>query len=274
MQCRTGVSARRGSGAVARTVAKRRNVSYSSVCQMPESRKTLLIEYTPRGNESRTRALREYFTGLIAEAADITVVDLAEKPPQVPDHRAMAAYYKRNHSGQTLSRTEAALLKQADAYRDALSDTEILIICCPMYNFGLPGAVKTWIDLAVQRGVAFDSGADGHVPKLGHLKVLFIYTTGMTYDQIARNFDWNGIENSSVNLFRFMGAEEVRAINVQGEDMLTPESVAYRTEFVAKRKFNELALRWYGIDQGLPLYSRLRNQVLRIEQGKAPRRSG
>lgn len=235
---------------------------------MPKRIKTLLVEYHPRGELSQTRRLRDYFTDLVAPKAELTRVDLAQDPPPILGGDAFMAYYKRAYLKEELSQDEQDLLRQADEYRDQLMNTEIVIISGPMHNFGPPAAIKAWLDLVMQRNYVYEVGEDGHIPRLQHLKVLIIYTAGITHDQIARNFAWNSIENSLVSLFTYMGAEEVRSANAQGLDMLTPEAVSYRIEMIAKSRLNELATDWYGIEHNLLTYSKLRNRITRIEQGK------
>lgn len=215
--------------------------------------KTLVIEYAPRGDESRTKKLRQYFTKLVADKADITIVDLAKNPPTPLNEDQIKAYYKRNYAGESLTSQESELLKQADEFRDQLMKAEVVIISSPMYNFGYPAAVKAWIDMAIQRGFAYTVGENGHEPKLGHLKVITLYTSGIVFDQINENEHWNGLAAEGPRLFEYMGAC-VRVVHLEGVDMLAPHNVEYRTKQVAQLKLNTLAKNFFAIDLELLTY--------------------
>ena len=209
--------------------------------------KTLLVEFAPRKEASRTKQLRRYFTDLINPYTELTELDMCCNAPDYLDGEKVRAYYKRNYQDQKLTPKEEALLSHYDTLRDQLMESDVLIISSPMYNFGYPAAVKAWIDAVMQRQHVYTSDAKGHVPLLSHVKILIIYTSGITFDQLNENEDWNGLEATGARLFEYMGAEEVRVVHVQGTDMLPAHNIEYRTEKVAKPKLLDLASSWYGI---------------------------
>jgi FMN-dependent NADH-azoreductase len=112
---------------------------------------TLLhIDASARTQGSVTRAL----SARIVKTLGGTVIrrDLADGLPLVTDTWINANFTPTN------ARTEA----QAEAL--ALSDTLIaeikaadtLVIGAPVYNFGVPAALKAWIDLIARAGVTFE----------------------------------------------------------------------------------------------------------------------
>ena len=215
--------------------------------------KTLLVEYTPRGPESRTRQLRGHFTELIAGHTRLSKLNLARTMPDMLTTKMVRAYYKRSYEGKSLSGGETKLLAKNDKMRDQLLATDVLILSMPMYNFGPPAPVKAWLDAVMQKEYVYTTDEEGHVPKLGHLKVCIVYTAGIMYDQINENEHWNGI-NSVVRLFEYMGAREVRVVHIEGIDMLPRANVEYRRHYVAHAKFNKLARDWYGVEHNLKTY--------------------
>lgn len=44
---------------------------------------------------------------------------------------------------------------------DELVAADILVLAVPMHNFGLPAALKSWIDHVVRAGRTFSYSADG-----------------------------------------------------------------------------------------------------------------
>lgn len=222
---------------------------------MSQQIKTLIVEFAPRGKESKTQQLRKYFTNLIKDKADITILDLAKESPKLFDTKSINIYYKRNYKKQKLSQAETNTLKEFDRLRDQLLATDVLVLSSPLYNFGFPAPIKAWIDAVMQKGYVYNTDTNGHIPLLSDLKVCTIYTSGIMFDQIHENESWNGLTSVGVNLFEYMGAKEVRVVSVEGVDMLKQENIDYRTKEVAHTKLNTIAKKWYGADHNLKCYS-------------------
>ncbi len=221
---------------------------------MDSKLKTLLVEFAPRGDNSRTKKIRSYFTDMIQDYTELEYLDLAKDQPDLYDYDRLQAYHKRHYQGLELDPNESNLLSKMDAMRDQLMRNDILILSAPVYNFGYPAAVKAWIDSVMQKGYVYTTDDHGHVPLLQHLKVCIIYTSGIIYDQINENENWNGIDAVGERLFEYMGASQVRIVHVQGTDMLAENFIKFRTENVAIKKLNGLATKWYGIQHGLESY--------------------
>jgi len=216
---------------------------------MPKQLKTLVVEYTPRDKESRTKKLREYFTDLIKEKTDLEFVDLAKNLPPLFDQNMIQAYHQRAYKQSELTKDELKNLKEVDKLRDQFLSADVLILTAPMYNFGYPAPVKAWIDSVMQKGYVYDVDENGHIPKLKHLKVCLIYTSGIVFDQLSENTSWNGLEAEGARFFEYMGAGEVRVVHIQGVDMLEEKYINFRTK-IAKKRLNGLAINWFGIKKG------------------------
>ncbi len=221
---------------------------------MHHTPKTLVVEFAPREDRSRTRSLRKHFTDLVSGFTTLTIRDLGKDAPPIHTNETLQAYEKRNYLGKNLSKKEKQLLRPFDELRDELLAHDILILSCPVYNFGMPAPMKAWIDAVMQKGYVYTVDENGHVPLLGNLKVLQIYTSGIVYDQIQENEHWNGLLAEGGKLFEYMGAEIVRRVHVQGTDMLREDFVKYRTENVAIKKLNGLAKVWYVVPHNLEIY--------------------
>ena len=213
--------------------------------------KTLLVEYAPRGDKSRTKQLRTHLTDMIKDYSELTEINLGTHLPPLMDNTTIQAYYKRNYNGETLTPEERQKLLKFDTYRDQLMNNDILILSTPLYNFGMPAPMKAWIDAVMQRGYAYTTDEQGHVPLLQHLRVCLIYTSGIIYDQINENESWNGLVAEGARLFEYMGARKVRMVEVEGVDMLEERFVRFRTENIAKIKLNDIAKQWYGVEEEL-----------------------
>ncbi|BEP42436.1 FMN-dependent NADH-azoreductase [Variovorax sp. V15] len=57
-----------------------------------------------------------------------------------------------------------AVLAESDALIDELRRADVLVIGAPMYNFGMPAPLKSWIDNIVRIGSTFDFDRDRENP--------------------------------------------------------------------------------------------------------------
>lgn len=63
-------------------------------------------------------------------------------------------------------------------YVDRLLAAEALVLCFPVWCFGLPAILKGWFDRVLMPGVAFDISDPANVkPALTHLKTIVAFTT-------------------------------------------------------------------------------------------------
>lgn len=119
----------------------------------------LRIDASARRTGSITRDLNDRLLDRF-DTATITTRDLASGLPQINE-----AWIGANFTPDD---------KRSDEHRDtlALSDelvaevqaADILVIGLPIYNFGVPSALKSWIDLIARVGVTFrytESGPEG-----------------------------------------------------------------------------------------------------------------
>ncbi len=209
------------------------------------SMNVLVVKYTPREEESRTKALLEYVIKLFPEDYIYQEVDLAYTLPELMDRRKIALYYRRNYDQQPLTEQEEAELSQMDSFADQLVQTDILIVACPLYNFGVPAPVKAWIDASFQRGKTFDvTESNGVVPLCDHLRVLSLYTAGIVFDEVHNTEGMNTIESLFEANFRWIGATDIRIIGIEGLDMVPPEEVVIRTK-EAHRRITDICYKWF-----------------------------
>jgi FMN-dependent NADH-azoreductase len=106
----------------------------------------------------------------------------------------------------SLSDSLIAELEQADEY----------VIGVPMHNFGVPSALKLWIDEIARAGKTF-SYADG-TPKglLVGKKATFIIATGGVYDAQTQMASFNFVEPYLRSLFGFLGVTDATFLTAGG----------------------------------------------------------
>lgn len=207
---------------------------------------TLIIKYTPREEKSRTREMLYDTYQYISGYTDISYLDLADDLPELMTRKKLMAYYKRNYLHEQLPPEVEQELSQMDRFARQVSYADVLIIACPVYNFGFPAPVKAWLDAALQRGRAYEVNEQGVVPLYTHLNVLVMYTAGIIYDDLHGTKDWNSIEPLVSANFQWVGAQDIQIIGIEGLDMLPSADVQARIH-AAERRLHTICNKWYGI---------------------------
>lgn len=155
--------------------------------------------------------------------------DLAKTPvPQVDQNWIDAAYTPvkdRNDDQKTA-------LQQSDILVDELMTADTVVIGCPIYNFGVPAALKAWIDQIARVGVTFSYTADGVAGLLKDKRVLLIVTSGGT--QVGSDIDF--ATGYMRHVMGFIGLTDVAIISAD-QLAIDPEA-ALKT---AQQQITELA---------------------------------
>lgn len=104
--------------------------------------------------------------------------DLSQTPPPLVSAAFIAAAHTAHYH---LDAPARAALAYSDRALAELAAAEALLITTPMYNFGLPGALKAWFDQIIRIGVSFgttDDPARPYVPLLADKPVIVITARG------------------------------------------------------------------------------------------------
>ncbi len=201
--------------------------------------KTLVVKYLPSGANSKTKKLLDLFLNGI-KGKDIEVVDLLEEPMPIFDEESVQAYYKRNYNGQKLNENEARLLEQNDHLVAQLKSADILVMAYPMHNFGMPAAVKAYLDAVIMKGETFEPGKK----LMAGRKALTLFTSGGVYSEDSFNFEypnWDTIRLLAKVNFGFMGFDESETISTSLRD----EEKAEERLLEAKKKIHQIVQKWY-----------------------------
>ncbi len=117
---------------------------------------TLLhIDSSARKSRSISRSLGTEFKDqwLSANAGDrIIYRDVGSVPPDfICESWIAAAFTPENDRTQE----QTSLLTQSDLLIDELSAANVIVISTPMYNYGMPAALKAWVDQVVRVNKTF-----------------------------------------------------------------------------------------------------------------------
>jgi FMN-dependent NADH-azoreductase len=110
----------------------------------------------------------------------------------------------------SLSDSLLAELEQADEY----------VIGVPMHNFGVPSALKLWIDQIARVGKSFAYSDRGPKGLITGKKATFIIATGGTYDPQTRMASFNFVEPYLRSVFGFLGVTDASFLTAGGTAVL------------------------------------------------------
>ena len=113
--------------------------------------KTLIIKYLPSGANSNTKKVLDLFLEE-TKSHQISEIDLLKEQMPLFSEESIQSYYKRNYGGQKLDEKEAKLLAKNDQLIAQLKAHDLLVLAFPMHNFGMPAAIKAYLDAVIFNG--------------------------------------------------------------------------------------------------------------------------
>lgn len=133
----------------------------------------LRIDASARRAGSVSRQLTDAIVAKIAPETTITR-DLADALPQITETWVGANFTpKENRSDEQIE-----ALAQSDELIAELNAADTIVIGLPVYNFGVPTALKAWIDLVARAGVTFQYTSTGPEGLLTGKKVYIAMASG------------------------------------------------------------------------------------------------
>jgi len=175
----------------------------------------LLVLGSPRGNASYSHQIgRRIVDDLKARypAATVVVRNLGKEPlPHVGeefvDGRMLAAE-KRNAR-------QAEAIAISDVLVGELMAADVLVLATPMHNFGVPAAVKAWVDHIVRPGATFSYSASGPEGLVRNKKVILALASGGMYGEgPMKQFDFQ--EPYLRTVLGFIGMTDVEVVRIEG----------------------------------------------------------
>lgn len=178
----------------------------------------LMIEVSPRGKDSASRAvsdtLAERLAGLYPGAKvlrrDLTV----EQLPHLDGITLRAISTKDLVEAESLK--ESA--HQSDQLTAELLKSDLLVMATPMWNFGIPSALKAWIDLVVRPGRTFQYSDEGVLGLAKNKKAILILASGGVFTEGPWR-SWDFVEPYLRQILAFIGIVDVQTVRVEGMNL-------------------------------------------------------
>ena len=199
---------------------------------------TLLhVNASPRGAQSSSLALARTFLDEVVEASPETKVDtldLFDDPLPAFGSVAAAAKYAA-FAGQTPSDEGAEAWAQARAVFDRFATADAYVFNVPMWNHGVPYALKQFIDVVTQPGWAFGFDPASGYSGLVTGRAAVIYTSGVWAPGVDVPFGVDFALSYFDDWLRFVGLSDVRRMRYAGNALsMTPEADLARAHEQAK----------------------------------------
>ncbi len=182
----------------------------------------LLISASMRRANSTTRKLSESVVSKLSDQnTTVTERDLADGIELIDEEWIAANFIAE------ADRTEAqkARLATSDRLIAELKSADIIVIGAPIYNFGVPGALKAWIDLVARARVTFKYSENGPVGLLKGKRAIIVTASGGTSVDSAVDFATPYLRHA----LGFLGINDVTIIAAD-QQMVDPAAAKSRAE--------------------------------------------
>ncbi|TVP46634.1 MAG: NAD(P)H dehydrogenase [Halomonas sp.] len=152
----------------------------------------------------------------------VTYRDIGQNPPSIISHDWIAsAFTSIERQDPWMKQT----LAESDQLVDELIAADVLVIGTPLYNFGMPAALKAWIDQVVRldRTVAFDESksSDPFIPLLSDRPrhaVILTARGGVGMNPGGAMAHMNHLESHLTTALEFIGINRIHYIAIEGQE--------------------------------------------------------
>jgi FMN-dependent NADH-azoreductase len=194
--------------------------------------KLLHVIATPRDGESNTlRVVNAFLESMHAKYADLSVdaINLfTQDLPAVAGENIDTKYTLM--VGQPIDKHHKESWKQIEALIERFLSVDVYLISTPMWNFGIPYALKYYIDAVVQPGYLFKYNERGQAVGLVQgKKMVCITSRGGDYSESSPFRPYDFQEPYLRTIFGFVGITDMHFINAQPMDV----SLALREAAIA-----------------------------------------
>jgi FMN-dependent NADH-azoreductase len=151
--------------------------------------------------------------------AKVTYRDLDANPAP---HQSGALMAARGLDPATRSADQARHVADADAILDEFLAADTVVIGVPMYNFGIPSTLKSWIDHLAIAGKTFRYSEKGPEGLAGGKRIILASSRGGFYGADTPAALLQHQESYLRGVFGFMGIPEVEVVGAEGVNV-SPE---------------------------------------------------
>ncbi len=174
----------------------------------PKKLKVLRVDSSARREGAVSRRLADALVEQLETlegTIDLRVRDLAATPPRLLD----AGWVDANFTpADDRSEAQRAALAESDALVAELQTADVLVIGVPIYNFGIPAALKAWVDMVARARLTFRYTESGPEGLLRGKRAYLAVASGGTAVGSATDFATGYLRH----VLGFLGIDEVEVV--------------------------------------------------------------
>ncbi|MEO6745497.1 MAG: NAD(P)H-dependent oxidoreductase [Caldimonas sp.] len=174
---------------------------------LPQVRRRCIESHSTRLAGTVVDRLRAAATD--GQAIAVTVRDLGQTPHPELNEATLQALFTPS---EQRTPAQAARVALDDALIAELQAADVVVLGVPMYNFGVPAALKNWIDAISRAKVTFQYTANGPEGLLKGKKIYVVLTRGGQY----RNTPSDTQVPYLRTVLSFLGMTDIQFIYAEG----------------------------------------------------------
>ncbi|MEM9754375.1 MAG: NAD(P)H-dependent oxidoreductase [Pseudomonadota bacterium] len=167
------------------------------------TRTILRVDASARQTNSVSRELTDRIIAR-SGATSVTVRDLADGLPLIDEAWVGANFTPADDRTDD----QRATLALSDTLVEELKAADTIVIGLPIYNFGVPAALKAWIDLIARAGLTFRYTENGPVGLLEGKKAVIAIASGGTEAGSSIDFATGYVQH----ILGFLGITDVEVV--------------------------------------------------------------
>ena len=183
----------------------------------------LRIDASPRRARSLSRRLADRFvdTWLSARPGDRVIArDVGLEPPPAVSEAWIAAAFTPEVERDA---TQRALLTLSDMLIDELAAADVILMAVPMHNYGMPTALKAWIDQVVRINRTFtfdlDRGDWPLEPVMGGKTLVLLTASGeFGFAPGGIREGWNHLDPHIRTVAHYLGVVETHHLAIEYQE--------------------------------------------------------
>jgi FMN-dependent NADH-azoreductase len=178
--------------------------------------RALHVSASPRGEQSNSIAIADAFLAEYRRQREVNVDRIDVFADLVPFAARQAEAKMAVIGGQEVPAGAAEAWAETLAVADRLLRADLLIVSTPMWNGGVPWALKLFIDIVTQPRVSFRfDPSTGYQGLLGGRRAVSVYTSRIYSPGVERAF---GVDYQSTYLrwwLEYVGIDEIHELRLQ-----------------------------------------------------------
>jgi len=188
--------------------------------------KALVIKSSVFSGQGESSKLVEHTVSVLKQQiADIEIIerDLGSEPVNHLDGATTAAFFAQDTSD--LSESQQSALALSNELIEELKSVDYLVLGVPMYNFGIPSTLKSWIDYVARAGITFrytENGPEGLVTNVK--KVIVTAARGGMYQGTPKDTQTPYLRD----VLGFLGINDVKFIYAEALNMGEKEGAVHQ----------------------------------------------